>query len=143
VLALRNPHFGESSWSLLESLTLGKPTVVWNHGYYATFPDDVVAKVSNATTLRTQLEQLVQNGTAREHLGNAAASHVAQHFTTANSASQIIEFVRETQYNIPVFRILDSIMHEMKLMGVDQHFPKMQELIAHELFLLSAGKGIW
>ena len=41
VVNLRYPYLGESSWSLLEALFAGKPTIVWRHGYYDEFPDDV------------------------------------------------------------------------------------------------------
>ena len=44
VVNLRNPHFGESSASLLDALLAEAAIVVWNHGYYAEFPDDVVSR---------------------------------------------------------------------------------------------------
>jgi glycosyltransferase involved in cell wall biosynthesis len=137
VLVLRNPHLGESSWSLLESLKLGKPTVVWDHGHYATFPDDVVAKVGDADELRSVLERLTENHEAREALGQAAAVHIAQDFTTENCAAQILTFARETRYNAPVFRVLDDLVEELRILGADQHFPQLQELVAHNLYLIS------
>jgi glycosyltransferase involved in cell wall biosynthesis len=136
-LVLRNPHLGESSWSLLESLKLGKPTVVWDHGHYATFPDNVVAKVGDADELRQTLELLTENREVREALGRAAADHIAQDFTDANCANQILTFARETRYNAPVFRVLDDMIGELRILGADKDFPQLQELIAHNLYLLS------
>ncbi len=137
VLVLRNPHLGESSWSLLESLKLGKATVVWNHGHYATFPDHVVAKVSSEEEIRHVLEHLTGNHAARAQLEQSAAEHIAQDFPTANCASQLLTFIRETRYNAPVFRILDDLLEEMRVLGADNDYPHLQDLIAHNLYMIT------
>ena len=66
VVNLRNPHFGESSASLLDALFAGVPSVVWDHGYYAEFPDEVVCKVSSESDLKNSLERLCRDGDLRD-----------------------------------------------------------------------------
>ena len=72
VLNLRNPHLGESSGTLLNALLAGTAAVVWNHGWYAEFPDDVVWKVSSEAELAGALERLCRDPELRRRLGAEA-----------------------------------------------------------------------
>lgn len=46
VLALRDPTVGETSAAALRALSLSKPLIVFDHGWYAELPDSVALKVA-------------------------------------------------------------------------------------------------
>src|SRR5205823_5883408 len=107
VINLRNPHFGEASWSLLEAAFMDKPTVVWKHGYYDEYPDDTVAKIENTAALATTLERLCCEPRWRETLGERVGSYARETFTTERYAEGVIEVIRAAQYNKPVLELAD------------------------------------
>ena len=45
VISLRHPTVGETSGSVLRSLSQGRPVIVFDHGWYSELPDDVCWKV--------------------------------------------------------------------------------------------------
>lgn len=109
VINLRNPHFGEGSWSLLETVFAGKPTVVWKHGFYDEFPDDAVAKISTLEELRLTLERLADSETERLGLGQRAAEYARRTFVTAEYCRRLLEFCSACQYNRPALEFTDFI----------------------------------
>jgi glycosyltransferase involved in cell wall biosynthesis len=96
VVNLRNPHTGESSASLLDSLVVGVPTVVWDHGFYAEFPDDVVVKVKSEDELGPALERLVEDAALRQAMGQAAREHAVRRFDTAAYCAGLTRFLERT-----------------------------------------------
>jgi len=76
VVSLRAPTMGETSGTAIRALTLGKPLVVSEVGWFAELPGDVALKVpvdeSEADTLTAALELLVSREDARAAM--AAAS---------------------------------------------------------------------
>jgi len=108
IINLRNPHFGESSWSLLEASFAGKPSVVWKHGYYDEFPDDAVAKVGSLVALRPTLEALCRDGQARNELGQRAQSYARRTFSTARYCERLLKLAEHVHYNRPVLRLADT-----------------------------------
>lgn len=119
VINLRNPHFGESSWSLLESTSIGKPTIVWKHGYYDEFPDEVIVKISNEQELRAALEKLSQSDAARRALGQRAAAYVRETFVTANYCRDLLSFVQNTLYHKPALDLADFVASLLLEMNAD------------------------
>jgi glycosyltransferase involved in cell wall biosynthesis len=67
---------GETSGSAIRALSLGKPLVVSDVGWFSELPDDVVLKVPvdehEVETLTAALELLASDATARAALGTAA-----------------------------------------------------------------------
>jgi len=109
LITLRNPHMGESSWVLLEATTIGKPTVVWKHGYYDEFPDDTVAKVDSTARLASVLETLCLDDTARSTLGIHAQQYAAQTFDTQQYCRRLLDFLQTCRYNNLVLSLADSV----------------------------------
>jgi glycosyltransferase involved in cell wall biosynthesis len=93
VVNLRNPHTGESSASLLDSLVAGVPTVVWDHGFYAEFPDEVVVKVKAEAELGPALERLVNAPDLRVAMGRAGRDHAVRRFDTAAYCAGLTKFL--------------------------------------------------
>jgi glycosyltransferase involved in cell wall biosynthesis len=73
---LRAPTMGETSGSAIRALSLGKPLVVSDVGWFSELPDAVAAKVSpderEVDVLAAVLAELCANRSAREQMGAAA-----------------------------------------------------------------------
>ena len=73
---LRHPTMGETSGSVIRSLSLGKPLVVTDTGWFAELPGTVAAQVpageDEVETLAAALELLAERDDVREQMGAAA-----------------------------------------------------------------------
>jgi glycosyltransferase involved in cell wall biosynthesis len=74
---LRHPTMGETSGSVIRSLSLGKPLVVSDVGWFSELPDEVALKASvgddEVEALEAALELLVERPDVRAQMGAAAA----------------------------------------------------------------------
>ncbi len=74
---LRHPTMGETSGSVIRSLSLGKPLVVSDVGWFAELPQDVALQVpvgdDEVEALDAALELLVTRADVREQMGVAAS----------------------------------------------------------------------
>ncbi len=93
---LRAPTMGETSGSVIRQLSLGKPVVVSDVGWFSELPDEVALKIpvgaGEAETLHAALELLAGNEGAREAMSRAALElagrehdleHVAELYASA------------------------------------------------------------
>ena len=75
---LRSPTMGETSGTVIRALSLGKPLVVSDVGWFSELPDTVALKVPvdehEVDTLVAALEALVERPAARREMGLAARS---------------------------------------------------------------------
>jgi glycosyltransferase involved in cell wall biosynthesis len=119
VLNLRNPHTGESSAVLLNSLLAGVATVVWDHGFYAEFPDDVVLKVASEEELPGALEKLAGDADLRARLGRNARGHALARFNTASYVAQFRRFADEVLRAAPVLALADQVSDRLRELGAN------------------------
>jgi glycosyltransferase involved in cell wall biosynthesis len=117
VINLRNPHMGESSASLLDALAAGVPTVVWDHGFYGEFPDDVVVKVKAESEVQPALERLVTDRSLRERMGATAREHALRRFDTAVYCRGLVAFLEATFATAPLARLADRAADVLREMG--------------------------
>ncbi len=77
---LRSPTMGETSGSAIRVLSLGKPLVVSDVGWFAELPDDAALKIPvdeyETRTLEAALELLAASPSVRDALGAAARAYV-------------------------------------------------------------------
>ncbi|HET9242292.1 MAG TPA: glycosyltransferase family 4 protein [Gaiella sp.] len=75
-VSLRSPTMGETSGTAIRALTLGKPLVVSDVGWFSELPDDVALKVPvgahEADDLEAALRLLAERPDAREAMARAA-----------------------------------------------------------------------
>ena len=75
---LRHPTMGETSGSVIRGLSLGKPLVVSDVGWFSELPDDVALKVpaddDEVATLTAALELLAARPDVRDAMGSSAAA---------------------------------------------------------------------
>jgi glycosyltransferase involved in cell wall biosynthesis len=76
IVSLRSPTMGETSGTAIRALTLGKPLVVSDVGWFSELPDEVGLKVAvderEVAALHAALELLAVDERAREQLGRSA-----------------------------------------------------------------------
>src|SRR5207302_10322037 len=106
---LRYPYLGESSWSLLEALFAGKPTIVWRHGYYDEFPDKLVKKVASREELQSALTELCRSPEVRQTMAEQAWVYVRKHFDTKLYCRQLLDFIEYARLNRPILDLVDSM----------------------------------
>jgi glycosyltransferase involved in cell wall biosynthesis len=72
---LRYPTVGETSGTALYGLATGRPTIVFDDGWYAELPDDVCVKVppNDADALVLAMQRLARDVTLRQDMGQRAA----------------------------------------------------------------------
>ncbi len=109
VVNLRNPHLGESSWSLLESLFASKPTIVWDHGYYAEFPQGVVQRVSSRQQFAQVLEDLCRDPQLRRRCAEQAREYAVRTFDTADYCRQFLAFAESVMGDRAVLNLADGL----------------------------------
>lgn len=99
VVNIRYPSMGETSIALLGAMSLGKPCIVTNHAWFSELPDSVVLKTDIPThgdvvgQLTRAFRQFVDDRSAFEHMGQAAAEYVARHHAVPTVARQIARLV--------------------------------------------------
>ena len=117
VVNLRNPHFGESSASLLDALLAGAPVVVWNHGYYSEFPDDIVSKIASPDELKKTLERLCRDPELRDRVGAEAHRHALDRFNTGVFCERLRAFVQTVRSVRPVLALTDFLSDRLLEFG--------------------------
>jgi glycosyltransferase involved in cell wall biosynthesis len=137
VVNLRNPHYGESSWSLLEVLFAGKPTVVWNHGSYAEAPDWAVRKVASREELSTSLEELCREPGHRKYLGDQARCYAVETFDTEAYCRELVAFAKSIRHERIILDLADRVAQRVGEMGVDSAMPTMLERVSSEIALIA------
>ncbi|HST15214.1 MAG TPA: glycosyltransferase family 4 protein, partial [Gaiellaceae bacterium] len=89
---LRYPTMGETSGSVIRALSLGKPLIVSDVGWFSELPDDVVLKVPvddyEVATLKAALGVAVDHGA---QLGSAAREYVARSHDVERAADAYVE----------------------------------------------------
>jgi glycosyltransferase involved in cell wall biosynthesis len=115
---LRNPHMGESSASLLDALLAGLPTVVWDHGSYAEFPDTVVLKVASEPQLTKILEKIVADAALRRRMSEAARTYALSRFNTADYCDQLHKYLEQVLYQKPCLALIDQLSDRLAEMGI-------------------------
>jgi glycosyltransferase involved in cell wall biosynthesis len=80
IVSLRSPTMGETSGTAIRALTLGKPLVVSDVGWFSELPDEAAIRVPvderELETLAAALERLASDGQERERIGAAGQALV-------------------------------------------------------------------
>ena len=88
---LRYPTMGETSGSVIRALSVGKPLLVSDVGWFSELPDDVVLKIPvdeyEVVTLAAAIEFAVEHGAA---LGGAARAYVEREHALSKVADTYV-----------------------------------------------------
>jgi glycosyltransferase involved in cell wall biosynthesis len=96
VLNLRHPTLGETSAAALRAMAAAQPVVVYDHGWYAELPDDVVVKVPplDDEALFAALEQLAADARQRKQIGQRAQEYTAIQHHPSTTARDYVSAMR-------------------------------------------------
>ena len=136
VVNLRNPHMGESSATLLNALFAGAAIIVWNHGCYAEFPDDVVHKVSSDEDLALALEQLCRDRPLLQRMGAKRIRHAAERFDISTFCRRFREFTTEVRSARPILELTDLLSDRLLEFG-ERPPDELVERVAEEVAALA------
>ena len=103
---LRFPTMGETSAAALRALSLGKPLVVSDVGWFSELPDAIAAKVPvdewEVDTLARTLELLSERPDLRKAMGRAAREHVTTEHELERVAELYVAALEEAAGGVPV-----------------------------------------
>jgi glycosyltransferase involved in cell wall biosynthesis len=130
---LRHPTMGETSGSAIRALSLGKPLVVSDVGWFSELPGDAALRVPvderEVDTLAAALELLVSRADVREEMGRAAAAlactehdldRVAEQYASALEVAAGGDAVEET--------VLRDVSRAAAEAGIEPESAEAQEL---------------
>ena len=117
---LRHPTMGETSGSVIRGLSLGKPLVVSDVGWFSELPDDVALKVppddDEVATLTAALELLASRPDVRAAMGASAAELARREHDVARVAELYVAAI-EAAVGGPA--VDDAVLHEVSEAAAD------------------------
>jgi glycosyl transferase family 1 len=132
-VSLRSPTMGETSGTAIRALTLGKPLVVTNVGWFAELPEGVALKVSVGTheidDLAASLRLLAERPDARAAMG-AAARELAttEHDIRHVAARQCAAFERVAGGGAVADVVLREVSEAAAGVGIAAGTPEASEI---------------
>jgi glycosyltransferase involved in cell wall biosynthesis len=128
---LRYPTMGETSGSVIRGLSLGKPMIVSDVGWFAELPDDVALKVPvdeyEVPTLAAALELATRRG---EQLGERALEYVRAEHDLARAADAYTAVLEEAAGGAAVTdTVLRDLARAAAEVGIDDPTPLAQRVV--------------
>lgn len=140
---LRFPTQGETSASVCRFMTLGKPVLVSNVGWFSEIPDDCCIKIDvdgyEEEFLYEYLVALIENERFRKELGKRARAYMAEHHSLEVAARRyydFFQFILERRFKTEPLRTVSCALHDLGI-GADED--RILEDVAESLFELELG----
>ena len=132
-VSLRHPTMGETSGIAVRSLSLGKPLVVSDVGWFSELPDSVALKVpvgeTEVETLDAALELLVTREDARAELGAAASALARSEHDLAHVAELYAAALEESAGGAGVAdRVLREVSEAAADVGISAESAEAREI---------------
>jgi glycosyltransferase involved in cell wall biosynthesis len=134
-VSLRWPTMGETSGMAIRALSLGKPLVVSDAGWFSELPDSVAAKVPvdefEVPTLAAILERLAEDGELRNRMSTAAVEYVRREHDLDRVADLYVEAIEEVA-GWPAVRdaALSDLAKAAHEVGIGVYDPELTEIAA-------------
>jgi glycosyltransferase involved in cell wall biosynthesis len=130
---LRSPTMGETSGSVVRQLSLGKPVIVSDVGWFAELPGDVALKVpvdaDETQTLYAALELLARDEGARAAMSAAAVELVRREHDLARAADLYVAALEQAAGGESVAdAVLGDIAAAASEVGIEPGSPEASEL---------------
>ena len=141
---LRSPTMGETSAMVVRALSLGKPLVVSDVGWFSELPDEVAVKVPvdehETEALVHALERLASDAGYRERMGKAAADWARREHDLDRTADLYVAALEESLGLDEVERaVLGDVARAAAELGVDADSPELSE-VANRLREVGLGR---
>ena len=130
---LRWPTMGETSGTAIRALSLGRPLVVSDIGWYAELPDDAVAKVAAGPTEVEELTQVLSglSGDAelRERLGGSGEAYVRREHDLGRVAEAYAAALEESAGRELVRgEVLGEVSRAASEVGLEPSSPELSDV---------------
>lgn len=143
IVSLRSPTMGETSGSVIRALSLSRPLVVSDVGWFSELPDAVAVKVSpderEVERLAAELERLAGDGDARRAMGEAGRVLAASDHDVERVAELYVAALEDAAGGE---ELRDAVLREVAEaaadVGIGPEDPEANELAAR---LREAGLG--
>src|SRR5206468_1920095 len=113
-ISLRSPTMGETSGSAIRALSLGRPLVVSDLGWFSELPDDVALKVpvdeDEIASLATALELLASSEATQRAMSDAARAYVQHEHDLTHVAEEYASALEEAAGGT---RVADAVVAEV------------------------------
>jgi glycosyltransferase involved in cell wall biosynthesis len=135
IVSLRSPTMGETSGSAIRALTLGKPLVVSDVGWFSELPDEAAIRIPvderEVETLAAALERLAADEDARTRMGAAARGLVERDHSLPHVADLYASALEEAAGGAAVRDvILRDVAEAAAGVGIGADDPVASELAA-------------
>jgi len=132
-VSLRSPTMGETSGSVIRQLSLGKPVIVSDVGWFAELSDDVALKIPvdsrETETLYAALELLARDEGARQAMSEAATELVRREHDLGRAADLYAAALEQAAGGEAVARqVLDDVSRAAADVGIEAGSPEAAEL---------------
>jgi glycosyltransferase involved in cell wall biosynthesis len=132
-VSLRSPTMGETSGSVIRQLSLGKPVVVSDVGWFAELPDAVALRVpvgaGETEALHAALELLAREPAAREAMGAAALDLVRREHGLDRVADLYVAALEQAAGGDAVAdAVLGDVAAAAAAVGIEPGSPEASEL---------------
>ncbi len=128
---LRYPPLESSSASLMEQLAHGRPTLVFDAGFFSEVPDDAVARVpaGDYEACRAMLRRLAREPELAASIGSNAR-RTAERYSVARYVDGLLAFFEDVRRWRPAVRTLVRVGSELGRMGVAEAVPIIDRIAA-------------
>jgi len=92
---LRQPTLGETSAAVLRAMAAGRPTILFDHGWYSELPEDSCLQIplQNEDALYKAMITLAESPTQRKKIGLRAVDYVKNRLAPESCAAQYLDFL--------------------------------------------------
>ncbi|MCR4431953.1 MAG: glycosyltransferase [Tepidanaerobacteraceae bacterium] len=121
-LNLRYPTMGETSGSLIRIMSLGKPTIVTNIGWYSEIPDGCAIKIDpekEEQQLTNALINLVKDKDLRKTIGENSKKYIYENNNPEKFVQGLLKFISEVNLNnINIYyKLIDNITDTLMILN--------------------------
>ena len=132
-VSLRSPTMGETSGSVIRQLSLGKPVVVSDVGWFAELPDEVALRIPvdarETETLYAALELLARDDDARRSMSAAALALVQREHDVGRAADLYAAALEQAAGGEAVAnQVLGDVSRAAADVGIEAGSPEAAEL---------------
>lgn len=96
LVALRDPTVGETSGAVLRALSIARPVIVYDHGWYSELPDDCCLKVppGDEEALLAAMTRLAESAALRRRMGRSAMIYTQNELQPGRVAAAYLAFLQ-------------------------------------------------
>jgi glycosyltransferase involved in cell wall biosynthesis len=132
-ISLRAPTMGETSGSVIRALSLGRPLVVSDLGWFSEVPDEVALKIpvdeEEVVALATALELLASSEATQRAMSDAALTYVREEHELGTAAERYVAALEEGAGGpIVADAVVEEVARAAAEIGIEPGTPFATEL---------------